>query len=134
MTASLPADAASLDILNTCHERLLFCVLAAEPVDVVEPTCLAALNLNYPGSRLVVHVLDDGSSEAMADMVKRLQVQIRSVRRAHGFSGVGSRQNLQPASAPGIGQFCNGHTKQIDAMLCFVPLAGTYTERRSVCM
>jgi hypothetical protein len=44
---------------------------------VVEPTCIAALNLNWPGSRLVVHVLDDGNSREVADMVKRLQFQAR---------------------------------------------------------
>jgi hypothetical protein len=47
-------------------------------VDVVQPTCIAALNLNYPGSRLVVHVLDDGNSSVMRNMVQQLQFQARS--------------------------------------------------------
>jgi cellulose synthase/poly-beta-1,6-N-acetylglucosamine synthase-like glycosyltransferase len=56
---------------------LLHFIATAEPVDVVEPTCIAALNLNWPGSRLVVHVLDDGNSQKVADMVKRLQFQAK---------------------------------------------------------
>jgi hypothetical protein len=56
---------------------LLHVISTAEPVDVVEPTCIAAMNLNWPGSRLVVHVLDDGKSREVADMVKRLQFQAK---------------------------------------------------------
>lgn len=52
-------------------------VLIAEPVDVVQPTCIAALNLNYPGSRLTVHVLDDGNSNDIKCMVEQLQLQAR---------------------------------------------------------
>ena len=49
----------------------------AEPVEVIEPTVIAALNMNYPGQRLKVHVLDDGNKAAVKDMVKRLQYQCR---------------------------------------------------------
>jgi hypothetical protein len=59
---------------------MLCCVAyIAEPVDVVQPTCIAALNLNYPGSRLMVQVMDDGNSSAMRDMVQQLQFQARLV-------------------------------------------------------
>lgn len=51
--------------------------LHAEPPEVVEATVIAALNLNYPGSRLSVHVLDDGNSPALKDMITRLQFQAR---------------------------------------------------------
>jgi hypothetical protein len=57
-------------------------VVLAEPVSVIEPTVVAALNMNYPGPRLTVHVLDDGNRAAVADMVDRLQYQCRCVKDA----------------------------------------------------
>ncbi|WIA20656.1 hypothetical protein OEZ85_005032 [Tetradesmus obliquus] len=59
----------------------VYIVCYTEPVSVVEPTCIAALNLNWPGSRLVVHVLDDGNSSEIADIVERLQFQARYMQR-----------------------------------------------------
>ncbi len=44
---------------------------------VIEPTLIAALNLDYPGSRLCVHLLDDGRREEVAAMAARLQQQLR---------------------------------------------------------
>lgn len=57
---------------NPAHAALL---LLAEPPEVVEATVIAALNLNYPGSRLAVHILDDGNNPALKDLVTRLQFQ-----------------------------------------------------------
>ena len=49
----------------------------AEPVDIVEPTAIAALNMNWPGSKLTVHVLDDGKRPEMARLVRRLAFQCK---------------------------------------------------------
>ena len=43
----------------------------------VEPTAIAALNMNWPGKKLTVHVLDDGKRPAMARLVRRLAFQCR---------------------------------------------------------
>jgi cellulose synthase (UDP-forming) len=45
-------------------------------VEVIEPTVIAALNMNYPGSRMTVHVLDDGARPEVAAMVSRLRFQL----------------------------------------------------------
>lgn len=49
----------------------------AEPPEIVEPTAIAALNLNWPGSKLTVCVLDDGKRPEMARLVRRLAFQCR---------------------------------------------------------
>ena len=51
----------------------------SEPVEVVEPTVVAALNMNYPGAKLAVHVLDDGCRREVAKMARRLSYQCRWV-------------------------------------------------------
>ena len=43
----------------------------------VEPTAIAALNLNWPGSKLTVCILDDGKRPEMARLVRRLAFQCR---------------------------------------------------------
>jgi cellulose synthase/poly-beta-1,6-N-acetylglucosamine synthase-like glycosyltransferase len=48
----------------------------SEPVEVIEPTVIAALNMNYPGSRMTIHVLDDGARPEVAAMVSRLRFQL----------------------------------------------------------
>jgi cellulose synthase/poly-beta-1,6-N-acetylglucosamine synthase-like glycosyltransferase len=55
--------------------NLLLCCWSAEPVEVIEPTVIAALNMTYPGCRLNVVVLDDGARPAVEDMVRRLRFQ-----------------------------------------------------------
>lgn len=52
-------------------------VTYSEPVEVVEPTVVAALNMNYPGAKLVVHVLDDGGRWEVGKMARRLGYQCR---------------------------------------------------------
>lgn len=47
------------------------------PASQVEPTAIAALNLNWPGSKLTVCVLDDGRRPEMARLVRRLAFQCR---------------------------------------------------------
>ncbi len=49
----------------------------AEPVEVIEPTVIAAMNMNYPGAKLTINILDDGKKPAVAKMVRRLQFQAR---------------------------------------------------------
>ena len=49
----------------------------AEPVEIVEPTAIAALNMNWPGSKLTVHILDDGKRPEMARLVRRLVYQCK---------------------------------------------------------
>jgi hypothetical protein len=46
-------------------------------VDIVEPTAIAALNMNWPGSKLTVHILDDGKRPEMARLVRRLVYQCK---------------------------------------------------------
>ena len=73
------------------------CTLAVVEIDQlspshlpqVEPTAIAALNLNWPGSKLTVHVLDDGRRPAIARLVRRLAFQCRymQARRSRGAPG-----------------------------------------------
>ena len=50
----------------------------------VEPTAIAALNMNWPGSKLTVHVLDDGKRPEMAQVVRRLAAQCRYMQAGGG--------------------------------------------------
>lgn len=52
----------------------------------VEPTAIAALNMNWPGSKLTVHVLDDGKRPEMAQLVRRLAAQCRYMQVGGGHS------------------------------------------------
>lgn len=54
-------------------------VPATEPCDVVEPTVIAALNMNYPGAKMTIHVLDDGRRPEMEALVRKLNFQARYV-------------------------------------------------------
>lgn len=47
----------------------------SEPVGIVEPTVVAALNMSWPGSKLTVCVLDDGRRPEMEQLVRRLRSQ-----------------------------------------------------------
>ncbi len=55
----------------------VFIVCMSEPVEVIEPTVIAALNVYYPGAKLAVHVLDDGRRQDIKDMVQRLRAQCK---------------------------------------------------------
>jgi cellulose synthase/poly-beta-1,6-N-acetylglucosamine synthase-like glycosyltransferase len=58
----------------------------SEPVEVLEATTVAALNMDYPGDKLSVYVLDDGKSEEVRAMCKRISYQLRYMdRRANLF-------------------------------------------------
>ena len=46
-------------------------------MEIVEPTAIAALNMNWPGSKLTVHILDDGKRPEMARLVRRLAFQCK---------------------------------------------------------
>ena len=53
----------------------------SEPVEVIEATAIAALNLEYPGDKLTVRILDDGKSGEVLAMVNRLQKQLNYMQR-----------------------------------------------------
>lgn len=61
-----------VDVYITCYN---------EPVEVIEASTIAAMNLEYPGEKLYVRVLDDGKRSSIHDMVKRLQSQARYMNR-----------------------------------------------------
>lgn len=78
----------------------------------VEPTAIAALNLNWPGSKLTVHVLDDGRRPAMARLVRRLAFQCRFMQvggarlggaAVQGFGCTHADLARLHALAPGLG-------------------------------
>ena len=65
------ADAArypTVDIVIVCY---------SEPVDIIEPTVVAALNTHWAPGRLSVLVCDDGGRADVRDMVESLQQQQR---------------------------------------------------------
>lgn len=53
----------------------------SEPVEVLEATTVAALNIDYPGEKLTVYVLDDGKSDEVREMCTRLRYQLRYMQR-----------------------------------------------------
>lgn len=59
----------------------VYIVRYSEPVDVLEPTVVAALNMNWPGDKLTVHILDDGASKDVLKMVRRLRYQLACMKR-----------------------------------------------------
>lgn len=59
----------------------VFVVTYTEDRDIVEPTAIAAINMDYPGDKLTVMVLDDGNRPEIAKMVKDLRSQMRYVDR-----------------------------------------------------
>ncbi|MGY6529690.1 MAG: glycosyltransferase family 2 protein [Cyanobacterium sp.] len=56
----------SVDVFITCYN---------EPADMVEQTARAALNMDYPVSKLRVYILDDGNSAQMRAMTQRLNIE-----------------------------------------------------------
>jgi cellulose synthase (UDP-forming) len=76
-------------------------VVYNEPVAVIEPTVMAALNMNYPGAKLTVHVLDDGRKPEVYKMARRMDYQCRwSGRSAAGRAGGSAAQVGVCALAP----------------------------------
>ena len=59
----------------------VYVVRYSEEVDVLEPSVIAALNMNWPGEKLTVHVLDDGTSKDILKMVRRLRYQLTCMKR-----------------------------------------------------
>ncbi|GAQ89401.1 cellulose synthase catalytic subunit [Klebsormidium nitens] len=66
------ADYPSVDIIIVCY---------SEPVDIVEATACAALNLDYPADKLTVYICDDGKKDEMRAMAHRLEFQRRYLKR-----------------------------------------------------
>ncbi|KAL4423966.1 hypothetical protein ABPG75_001267 [Micractinium tetrahymenae] len=62
------------------HVDVFICTYS-EPVDIVEPTAVAALNMNWPGTKLTVHILDDSNRPEMARLVCRLTFQCKCMHR-----------------------------------------------------
>ncbi|KAL4421860.1 hypothetical protein ABPG77_001342 [Micractinium sp. CCAP 211/92] len=62
------------------HVDVFICTYS-EPCDIVEPTAVAALNMNWPGTKLTVHILDDSNRPEMARLVRRLAFQCKYMRR-----------------------------------------------------
>ncbi len=59
----------------------VYVVRYSEDVDVLEPTVIAALNMNWPGDKLTVHILDDGAGKDVLKMVRRLRYQLTCMKR-----------------------------------------------------
>ena len=59
----------------------VFIVTYSEPVEVVEATVIAALNMDYPGDKLTVLVCDDGRREPFREMVIRIRRQLKYMER-----------------------------------------------------
>lgn len=59
----------------------IFICRYSEPVEVLEATVVAALNIDYPGKKLCVHILDDGKSKEVKAMHRRLGYQLRYMGR-----------------------------------------------------
>ena len=59
----------------------VYIVRHSEEIDVLEPTVIAALNMNWPGEKLTVHVLDDGAGKDVLKMVRRLRYQLTCMKR-----------------------------------------------------
>ncbi len=64
LTPSLPhSEWPTVDVFITCYN---------EPVEIVESTTRAALDIDYPAPKLCVYVLDDGNSPAIRSMTETL--------------------------------------------------------------
>jgi cellulose synthase (UDP-forming) len=59
---ALPADLAAWPMID------VFIPTYNEPLDVVKPTVLAALNMDYPADRFTVHILDDGTRDEFREL------------------------------------------------------------------
>jgi cellulose synthase/poly-beta-1,6-N-acetylglucosamine synthase-like glycosyltransferase len=59
----------------------VFIVCYSEPVEVIEATTIAAVNMDYPGDKLTVRVLDDGKNNSVKLTVERIQKQAAFMKR-----------------------------------------------------
>lgn len=59
----------------------IFIVTFNEPLSVIEPTVIACVNMDYPGTKLDVCVLDDGNRSDVADWLKELRAQMKFMER-----------------------------------------------------
>jgi cellulose synthase/poly-beta-1,6-N-acetylglucosamine synthase-like glycosyltransferase len=59
----------------------IYIVRYNEPISLLEPTVVAALNINWPGDKLTVHILDDSQGKETMRMVKRLRFQLGVMKR-----------------------------------------------------
>lgn len=59
-------DFPTVDIFITCYN---------EPIEIVEETARAALNIEYPVNKLRVYILDDGKSDDMRAMVQMQAIE-----------------------------------------------------------
>lgn len=59
----------------------IFVVTYNEPLSVIEPTVIACINMDYPGDKLTVCVLDDGGRDEIASMSERLSKQMEYMER-----------------------------------------------------
>ncbi|MHA7834076.1 MAG: UDP-forming cellulose synthase catalytic subunit, partial [Algiphilus sp.] len=91
----LPADTAdwpSVDIFIPTYN---------EPIDVVRPTVLAALNLDWPADKLTIYLLDDGRRDAFRELAEAAGV-IYMTRPDNKHAKAG---NLNHALAESKGEF-----------------------------
>jgi cellulose synthase (UDP-forming) len=66
------AEYPTVDVFITCYN---------EPVEIIESTTRAALDLDYPIGRLQIYVLDDGNSSTVREMTHRLCMSDRYSER-----------------------------------------------------
>jgi hypothetical protein len=62
----------------------IYIVAYNEPVEVVEPTTIAAMNLDWPGEKLTVYVLDDGKNELLRNMAMKYVVASMAMKYVSG--------------------------------------------------
>ncbi|KAI8106252.1 hypothetical protein M9435_000798 [Picochlorum sp. BPE23] len=52
-----------------------------EPLSVIEPTVIACINMDYPGDKLHVCILDDGGRDEVATLARKLSAQMEYMER-----------------------------------------------------
>lgn len=72
----------------------VFIVCYNEPANVIEPTAIAALNLNYPADKLTVYVLDDGKREEVRNLALKLDFQLQFKKKSAKLCYI-SREKVQ---------------------------------------
>ncbi|AFZ47304.1 glycosyl transferase family 2 [Cyanobacterium stanieri PCC 7202] len=76
----------AVDVFITCYN---------EPVEMVEETARAALNMDYPVSKLKVYILDDGNSPEMRAMSQRLNIEdLQTPRLREEIKSISYRRSL----------------------------------------
>ncbi len=74
--APLPTDPQQLPTVD------VFIPSYNEPIEILEITLLAAMQIRYPRNKLVVHLLDDGGTQAKCTVADPQQAAIAQQRRA----------------------------------------------------